>query len=78
MKIKVNVVGPLRQYVQQPQEEWNLSPGTTVAQLLDLLGLPEKIRKTPITMLVNAKFVDGSRELKDGDELTLLFPVGGG
>jgi molybdopterin converting factor small subunit len=78
MKIKVKVVGPLRQYVQQPQREWDLSPGTTVDQLIDLLGLPEKIKKTPITMLVNAKFVKGSVELKDGDELTLLFPVGGG
>ena len=80
MKVKVNVkvVGPLRQYVQQPQGEWDLSPGTTVEQLIDLLGLPEKIRKTPIMMLVNAKFVKGSVELKEGDELTLLFPVGGG
>jgi molybdopterin converting factor small subunit len=78
MKVKVKVVGPLRQYVQRPQGEWALSEGITVDQLIDLLGLPEKIRKTPITMLVNAKFVKDSVELKEGDELTLLFPVGGG
>ncbi len=46
--------------------------------MVALLGFPEKISRVPITMLVNDKFTGGSTELQDGDELKLLWPVGGG
>ena len=78
MKVKVKVVGPLRQYVEKPQNQWDLPEGTTVEQLLDLLGFPEKIKKVPIMMVLNNKFTGGSTELRDGDELAVLWPVGGG
>lgn len=78
MRIKVKVVGPLRQYVEGPQSEWDLPEGTTVEGLMEFLGLPEKIRKAPIMASVNTKFTSTSAELRDGDELTLLWPVGGG
>lgn len=78
MKVKVTVIGPLRQYMGRQQTQWDLPEGTMIEQLVDLLGFPEKIRKTPIMILVNAKFAKGAVELKDGDEVILLWPVGGG
>jgi len=55
-----------------------LPKGTVVRQLVDLLEFPEKIRKTPITMLMSEKFCNGNDKLKDRDEVTLLWPVGEG
>ncbi|MBT9139569.1 MAG: hypothetical protein DDT30_00140 [Dehalococcoidia bacterium] len=78
MKVKVKVIGALRQSVRRPQTQWDLPGGSTIEQLMNLLEFPEKIRKGPIMMLVNAKFAEGNALLKDGDELTLLWPVGGG
>ena len=49
-----------------------------VNKLLNLLGFPEKIRKMPIMILVNMKFCKSDVKLKDGDEVILLWPVGGG
>jgi len=74
---KVKVVGPLRQYVEKRQSWWDLPEGTTVERLVALLELPERIRKVPITMLVNSKFTNGSTELRDGDKIKLLWPAEG-
>ncbi|MBU2598948.1 MAG: MoaD/ThiS family protein [Actinobacteria bacterium] len=78
MKVKVKVVGPLQQYVKKPKSQWDLQEGTVVNKLLNLLGFPEKIRKMPIMILVNMKFCKSDVKLKDGDEVILLWPVGGG
>lgn len=78
MRVKVKIVGPLRRYVARPDGWWELPKGTTVEEVVALLGFPEKISRVPITMLVNDKFTGGSTELQDGDELKLLWPVGGG
>lgn len=78
MRVEVKVVGPLRQYVEKPQSQWDLPEGTTVEHLLEFLGFPEKIRKAPIMIVVNDKFTASSTELQGGDEVKLLWPVGGG
>jgi len=78
VRVKVKIVGPLRQYVAKPDGWWELPEGTTVEGLIALLSFPEKISRVPITVLVNDKFTAGSAELRDGDELKLLWPVGGG
>jgi len=78
MRVHVKVVGPLQQYVKKPKSQWDLQEGTVVNKLLNLLGFPEKIRKMPIMILVNMKFCKSDVKLKDGDEVILLWPVGGG
>lgn len=78
MKVKVKVVGPLQQYVKKPKSQLDLREGTVVNELLNLLGFPEKIRKMPIMILINMKFCKSDVKLKDGDEVILLWPVGGG
>ncbi|MCK4377111.1 MAG: MoaD/ThiS family protein [Actinomycetia bacterium] len=78
MRVHVKVVGPLRQYVEKSEGEWDLPEDTTIEQLLDPMGFPEKIKKMPIMTVVNNKFTGCSTKLKDGDEIKLLWPVGGG
>jgi molybdopterin converting factor small subunit len=79
MRVKVKVVGPLHQYVGNPQSMWDLPDHITVKQLVGLLGSPESIRRVPIIMaVVNDKLTNDTVELKDGDDVDLLWPMGGG
>lgn len=51
------------------------APGTTVANILKELGFSDA---TPKVIIVNGRAADPSRELVDGDQLTLFPPVAGG
>ncbi len=51
------------------------APGTTVAEVLKALAIPDS---TPKVIIVNGRAAQPSRELMDGDRLTLFPPVAGG
>jgi sulfur carrier protein ThiS len=50
-------------------------PGTTVAEILEALGIPAS---TPKVIIVNGRAADPARTLTEGDQLTLFPPVAGG
>jgi molybdopterin converting factor small subunit len=78
MRIKVEVLGPLRQYVDRPNTEWNLAEGSTLADLLSLLKLPRWAAGSPLLILVNQRLAGPQVQLTESDKVTLLLPVGGG
>ena len=51
------------------------APGTTVAEVLKALGIPDS---TPKVIIVNGRAAGPTRELTEGDQLTLFPPVAGG
>ena len=51
-----------------------VSPGTTVSDVVDLLRLPGSIG----ILFVNSRHADLSQELADGDTLSIFPLVGGG
>lgn len=52
-----------------------VAPGTTVAEVLKTLAIPDS---TPKVIIVNGRAAEPGRELMDGDELILFPPVAGG
>ncbi len=53
----------------------SLDDGTTVQEMLSRLSLPKEL---PIIVIVNGRRVEADWVLKDGDEVNLLRPSGGG
>jgi len=51
-----------------------LSDGTTIAQVIDALGLPDQ----PRVVFVNSRHADEDSELHEGDRLAIFPPVAGG
>ena len=51
------------------------APGSTVAEVLKILAIPDS---TPKVIIVNGRAAKPSQELTDGDLLTLFPPVAGG
>jgi sulfur carrier protein ThiS len=51
------------------------APGSTVAEVLKALAIPES---APKVIIVNGRAAKPSRELMEGDQLTLFSPVAGG
>lgn len=55
--------------------EWPLAPGQTVGGILAAIGIPEQ----EVWMVaVNGTKVPATTQPRDGDELTVFSPVGGG
>lgn len=74
MRINVKLMGTLKSRGTDAPLE--LPDGSTILDLLQQLQLPPESVQT---CTVNGKFEhDRQRRLQDGDELTLLPPVGGG
>jgi sulfur carrier protein ThiS len=78
MKIKVEVLGQLCQLMKLPKTAWDLSEGSTVADLLGLLDVSHRATRLPLMILVNKRLAAPQVELTEGDQVTLLLPVGGG
>jgi molybdopterin converting factor small subunit len=78
MRVEVEVLGPLRQVVDRPNSEWHLAAGSTVADLLSLLKFPHWAVGLPLLILVNKRLAGPQLQLTEGDQVTLLLPVGGG
>ncbi len=74
IEIELKLMGTLKSRFREGRLE--LPEGTTIADVLEHLEVPSKVVQT---CTVNGKFVHNrSHRLADGDELTLLPPVGGG
>ena len=74
IEIELKLMGTLKSRFREGRLE--LPDDATIADALEGLEVPPKAVQT---CTVNGKFVhDRSHPLADGDELTLLPPVGGG
>ncbi len=74
MKITVKLFATLKQYGPEIQE-MTVQEGTTVADIVRMLRIPESI---PLLRIVNSVHVDPNHKLKDGDPLALFSPIAGG
>ncbi|MEA1963509.1 MAG: MoaD/ThiS family protein [Candidatus Aerophobetes bacterium] len=81
MKVKVKFFASQRKAVGKSELEINSEEKITINRLLEMLitEYPElkKLAKFTIVSL-NYNFANGSELLKDGDEVALFPPVGGG
>jgi len=75
LKVRVKVVGPLAQFYPAGEGEVELPEGARAAQLIDVLGLP---RFPPPVVVVNGRQAREGTVLQPGDEVSLLWPAGGG
>jgi molybdopterin converting factor small subunit len=74
MHITVKLFATLRQG-KFDIDTLDLPPGTTVGEIVERLGIPEK----EVTLIfVNGVHGELQTEVKDGDTLALFPPVGGG
>lgn len=77
MKIRVRVFGPLKRYLPGQAEDVSIevSDGTTVDDLMKQRSIPDE---DVFVVTVNGARVQSSHVLKDGDEICMFSPVGGG
>ncbi len=79
MEVEVKLFGNLGHYLPDGGNRFSfrqsLNEGSTVLQLLCSLKLPEEISTITI---VNGMQVDKEHVLKDGDEVNVFRPSGGG
>ena len=75
MKVRVVLYGNLRRLAGAGERELELSDGSTVADAIMALGLPDRV---DIWALVDGRRAGRGRELYDGVEVRLFQPVGGG
>ena len=77
MQVYLRVYGDLRRYVTD--DEWTyerrLEEGSTVDELLRMIGIPDG---EPRLIWVNKQLSEENSVLKDGDEIVIGLPVGGG
>jgi len=79
IRVKLKLFAYLRERLGKSEEEIELPPGTKVGVLW------ERIREQipgggsfRVLFALNGEYVDGNREIKDGDEVTFIPPVSGG
>ena len=75
MKISVKLYGEFRRAAPSPEVALEVEAGATVKDLSGKLKLPETMYKMA---LVNGFRVRDDWLLKDGDEVHIFQPVGGG
>jgi molybdopterin converting factor small subunit len=77
MPIRVYLFAYLTKYSPTGKEKFDLdlSPGTTIGQLLESLRIPADFEKRA---LVNGRHGDSSTPLSDGDEVFIYPPAAGG
>jgi molybdopterin converting factor small subunit len=89
MKIKVRLLRPLSDAVDAPEMDVAVPEGASVRHLIEHLceqypALAQNIYASTgamvdsLAMFVNGKPSDARTSLAEGDEVTLLFPAGGG
>ncbi len=74
MKLTVKLFATLKQFGAEVQE-MTVDDNTTVADVVELLKIPENI---PLLRIVNGVHVGLDYVLKDGDVLALFPPIAGG
>ena len=77
MKVQLTVYGEFRKLLGGKSFELNLDDGLTVRQLILGRGIPEDHLSYTMA-IVNERKVDLEEPLKDGDNLEVFQPVGGG
>jgi molybdopterin synthase sulfur carrier subunit len=79
MKVKLKLFAYLRETLGLEEEEIDVRDGEKVS---DLWGrFKDKIpgnRNFRVLFAVNGEYVEGDRELKEGDEVAFIPPVSGG
>ncbi|PKO08190.1 MAG: molybdopterin synthase sulfur carrier subunit [Chloroflexi bacterium HGW-Chloroflexi-2] len=79
MIVKVKLFATLRKYLPGVElgksSDIELESGSSIAQLYDVLGIPAEEIKLAY---VNGIFCEMDTELKDGDEIGIFPPIGGG
>jgi MoaD family protein len=81
MKVKVKFFAAPREVIGRSEIEQELPAGATVRQLLDeiLAQYPALCRHVEaMNMAVNRRYVELDAELRDGDTVACVPPVGGG
>jgi sulfur carrier protein ThiS len=77
--VLVKAYGDLRRYLPEAERDSGarlaLPEGATVTQLIDMLSLPYH---SAWLIGVNDAVVDLDHPLRDGDEIELMLPIGGG
>lgn len=74
MRIKVRLYASLRQD-HAPEEAVEVPSGTTVASMIEMLGLHAP---TVTLIFINGRHADFQTEVHEGDEIALFPPIGGG
>jgi molybdopterin synthase sulfur carrier subunit len=79
MIVKVKLFATLRKYLPNVElgktSEFSLDPGTPIFRLYQILGIPEEDVKLAY---VNGIYCESHTILKDGDEIGIFPPIGGG
>lgn len=75
MKIEVHLYGKFREEAGTSLARPDIPEGRTVAELYPFLGLKEEVYRMA---LVNGIRVQDEHVLREGDEVHLFQPVGGG
>lgn len=78
MQVEVRVFATLRKYVPEiplAGAQLEVQPGTTLAELRDMLRLPEEETKLVMRNNVHADFTE---EIADGDRVAYIPAVAGG
>lgn len=81
MRVTVLYFAVLRERLARGQESVALEPGSSVAELLELLGEKEPLlvsARRSLQVAVNQEMVPDSYVLTEGDEVALIPPVSGG
>ena len=79
MAVTVLYFAALRDLADTAQEQVNIMPGMSVAELLaQLHALHERLRYDGVRCAVNEEFVRLDHQVFDGDVLALIPPVSGG
>lgn len=79
MIVKVKLFATLRKYLPGVElgksSDIRLKSGTSIAQLYNVLGIPAEEIKLAY---VNGIYCESDTKLKDGDEIGIFPPIGGG
>ncbi len=73
--ITLKLFATLRAYAPEEADHYPVAPGTTVADIIRELKIPEKDAKL---IFINSIRKEQDTRLQDGDRLGIFPPVGGG
>lgn len=77
MKVQVKLHAHLRKYAPGDEAtfEQEIDPGTSMAMLIEILGIPPKVQRV---FWVNGLHAELETQLVDGDTVLIYPPVSGG
>ena len=77
MKIRVHLSGPIVLAAGAPENPVELEEGRTIDRLLSVLGFSER-HLVFFRVAVGGEVASRGTFLQDGDEVTIMIPIGGG